>query len=77
MNSKELLTVIKRQMVDFEATQIRPKLLEKIYQALLTIQATSVESERGFSATNLFVNKLRTSLDDSSVDNLCFLHSYL
>ena len=49
----------------------------KPVNALMTIPATSVESERAFSAAGLFVSKLRTSLSDKSVDMLCFMRSHM
>lgn len=42
------LTSIKRDMKQFEGTGRRPRSLEKIYQALRTIQVTSCEAERSF-----------------------------
>ena len=48
-----------------------------LFKALMTIPASSVESERAFSAAGLFVSKLRTSLSDNSVDMLCFMRSHL
>ena len=42
------LTTIKKDMKDFEETGKRSDTLEKVYQALLTIQVTSVEAERSF-----------------------------
>ena len=43
----------------------------------MTLPATSVESERAFSASGMVVTKMRTSLDDNAVNMLCFLRSYL
>ena len=37
----------------------------------------SVEAERTFSNAGLFITKLRCSLNDSSVDMLCFLREYI
>jgi len=44
----------------FEATNKRSNNLEKLYHALTTIKPKSVEPERAFSATRLFVTKLGT-----------------
>jgi len=41
--------------------------IEKPYHALITIKPTSVESKRDFSATELFVKKLRNRTNDESV----------
>jgi len=41
--------------------------LEKLYHALTAIKPTLMEPERPFSATGLFVTKLRNRLNDESV----------
>jgi len=51
----------------FEATKKRSNNLEKLFHALLTIKPKSVEPERAFSATGLFVIKLRNRLNDESL----------
>jgi hypothetical protein len=65
---KDVFSCIKKEMAVFELTGTRLSSLEKIYQALLTIPPTTVEAERAFSAAGLFITKLRTRLDDKSVD---------
>ena len=50
--------------------------LKKILDALMTIQPTSIESERVFSMSANFCTKKRSSLNDNSIDCLCFLKSY-
>jgi hypothetical protein len=40
----------------FESMGKRPETLEKILKALIMIPATSVESERTFSAAGMFVS---------------------
>ena len=47
-----------------------------IFRSLLTIPPTSVESERAFSATGLFVTKIRSRLGDYTIDTLVFLRDY-
>ncbi len=47
--------------------------LEQLLDALKTIRPSSVESESVFSTMGLMVTKLRSSLDDSSVNALCVL----
>jgi len=51
----------------FEATNMRSNNLEKLYHALIPINPKSVEPERAFSVTGLFVTKLRNRLNDKSV----------
>jgi len=54
-------------MSHFEATKKRSNNLEKLFHALITINLKSVEPERAFSATGLFLTKLRNRLYDESV----------
>ena len=61
----------------FEASRVQPANLQTLYEALLTIQPTSVEAERAFSACGLFVTKLRSRLLDSTIDALCFIWNAL
>ena len=60
----------------FEATGERTLHLNMLFQALMSLPPTSIESERAFSAAGLFVTKLRSSLSDKSINCLCFLKSY-
>ena len=60
----------------FEATNKRPKNLEKLYHTLLKIKPTSVEPERAFSAMGLFVTKLRNRLNDESLNASIFMHQF-
>jgi len=59
-------TVIKEKRL-FEVTKKRSDNFEKLYHALITIKPISVEPERAFSPTGLFVTKLRNRLNDESV----------
>ena len=56
-----------KEMSLFEATKKKPDNLEKLFYALTTIKPKLVETERAFSATGLFVTKLRNRLNDESV----------
>ncbi|KRX28967.1 hypothetical protein T09_2818, partial [Trichinella sp. T9] len=47
-------------MAVFEAVGQRPKTLQKLYDALITAPPTSCETERSFSAVELFVGSLAT-----------------
>jgi len=62
--------VVKKAMSFFEATKKRSNILEKLFQALITFKAKSVESEKAFSTSGLFVTKLRNRLIDESVLSL-------
>ena len=63
--------MVQKECEVFEASGRRPANIQHLYEALLTIQPTSVEAERAFSACGLFVTKLRSRLHDSTVDMLC------
>lgn len=61
----------------FESTHSRTQNLDNLFNYVKTIQVTSIESERAFSASGLFVTKMRSRLSPSTVNALCFLQSYL
>lgn len=50
--------------------------VELLFNALLTVRPTSVESERVFSVTGQFVNKIRNRLSDESINALSVLQNY-
>jgi len=59
--------IVKKEMSLFEVKNKRSNNLEKLYHALIAIKPKSMEPERAFSATGLFVTKLRNILTDESV----------
>ena len=61
----------------YETTLVKSHNLKKLQNALLSIKATSVESERAFSAAGLFITKVRSRLSAETIDGLCFTKSYL
>ena len=65
----EVLHEIWKEMNVFETTGERPAKLQKLYRALITLPASSVEA-------GLFLMKIRSSLADSSIDRLVFLRKY-
>ena len=67
---------IKKEFQYYERTQKRTPILQKLYEALLTVQPTSTQSERNFSIAGGIVTKTRTNLADETVDMFCFLKSY-
>ncbi|KRZ88157.1 hypothetical protein T08_13634 [Trichinella sp. T8] len=69
-HGKDIMKIIKNEIAVFEAVGQRPKTLQKLYDALITVPPTSCETERSFSAAGLFVTKLRSSLKDETIDTL-------
>ena len=67
---------LKHEFSAFEISKKRSATLEKLYLALCSIPATSVESERAFSAVGLFITKLRSRMGDKSIDSLLTLRSH-
>ena len=72
----KLLSAVRAEMAVFEVNGQRGHCLEAVYNYLLTVPPTSVEVERAFSAAGLLCTKLRSRLDDATVDTLCFLRAY-
>jgi len=65
---EEILSqIVKKEMSLFEATKKRSNNLEKLLHASITINPKPFEPERAFSATGLFVTKIRSRLNDESV----------
>lgn len=70
---KDLTSIIKKELLIFELESNRGKNLEMCYENLQSIPPTSVESERMFSSSGIICTKIRSSLNDESLDILCFL----
>ena len=60
----------------FESTRKRTEKLDLLYQALLTIKPTSVESERAFSLGGSFCTKVRSKMNASTLSALVTLKLY-
>ena len=54
----------------------RPKNLELLFKALLTIKPTSVEPERAFSAMGFFQPKIRNRMGDKTLDALITMRQF-
>lgn len=74
--TEDILTLLKVEMLLFENGGDRGQLLSKAYRWLRSMKPTSVESERAFSAAGILCNKLRTSLNDTTIDCLSFLRTH-
>lgn len=70
------LTGLKSEMLAFDNTGIKGKILKYCYTSLLSVPATSVEPERNFSAAGNIVTKLRTKLSDESIKDILMLKSF-
>ena len=71
-SSKSIL----KEMSVFELTKTRTKNLDILFNVLKGICITSVEAERSFSASGLFVTKLRICLNEDTLDIFCTLRTY-
>ena len=69
----DITHAIKTEMQLFTSSGNRGHCLQKAYEYLITIHATSVEAESAFYAAGVICSKLRSCLGDESIDNLCFL----
>jgi len=76
VENHNLLASVKKEMTLFEANKSRGFHLELAYKYMKTIRPTSVESERVFSASGYFCNKIRSRLGNTTLDELSFLRTY-
>jgi hypothetical protein len=60
----------------FKDDGIRRAHLQLVYDYLSTVAPSSIESERAFSAANQICTKMRSRLNDSTTDCLCFLRAH-
>ena len=60
----------------FEATRKRTEHLEMLFQCLMSVKPTSVESERTFSTGGGFCTKVRSRMSDATLSALVFLKKY-
>lgn len=67
---------IQKELNFFDAIGTRSPKLEKLMQALITIQPTSTRSERVFSVAGCFSTKIRNRLTYKMLNSLVFLKYY-
>lgn len=72
----DLETKIRVEMALYDSGGKMGEHLTKVYKALKSIPPTSVESERAFSSAGLMCNKIRSTLNDDSLDALVSLRSF-
>lgn len=63
-------------MAYFKQQNIKGKYLTKLHKYISTVRPTSVESERAFSAAGLIATRYRSSLNDETLNVMCFLRAY-
>ena len=63
-------------MTFYKEQGIREKYLDKVFNRLKTVWSTSVESERAFPAASYLCTKIKSRLEDKSLDILAFLRCY-
>ena len=71
-----LAKIVANEMLVFEKNKTRGIYLDKIYNMLITIKPSSVESERAFSSAGLVCTKIRSRMNDDTLDHLCFLRAF-
>jgi hAT family C-terminal dimerisation region len=79
VGSKNIQKEIRTEMAVFEQQIVKGPNLSKCYKYLKSIPSiplTSVESERCFSASGNIVTKLRSSMNDDTLDAISFLRSH-
>lgn len=74
--NKNIFKIIKNEMAQYEEYGTRGKYLNIIFDYLKTVQPTSVESERVFSVAGQFCTKIRSRLNDDTLNCLCFLRAH-
>lgn len=67
---------LKQELKNFKKTKVRGPKLDFIYNNMKNIQVSSVESERSFSVSGRFCNKLRSSVGDDALSALTMLFYY-
>lgn len=75
-NKQDKKNIIKTEIKQLFEQSSKGKFMTVLYESLLSIAPTSVESERAFSAAGLFCTKIRSALSDPTLNVLCFLRYY-
>ena len=65
-----------KEMQMYVKTKVRSPTLDRLFEGLKTIQATSVAAERRFSEANILVSKVCNRLCDENIDAISFLKCY-
>ena len=73
--TSNLATVIRQEIALFEGGGSRGRTTSSVCLRTCSLCHLSVEAERVFSAAGIVCSRLRTRLDDATLDNLCFLRT--
>jgi len=68
--------IVSKEIEYFRATSNKGEILQRLFMILNSIPACSVDAEGAFSACGLFCTKIRSRLNDSTLDTLCFLRKH-
>ena len=72
-DTKDQFNSLSKEFSLYIESKSRTPNLELLYRALLNIPPTSVTCERLFSKSGFLVSNRRSSLEDRTIDDLCFL----
>ena len=67
---------LKREFSWYERNKVKTPLLNQLYNALLSIQPTSTQSERNFSISNNVLTKQRKRLLNKNLNAIVFVKSH-
>ena len=73
--SSGLLNIVRKEMAYFKEQNIK-KNIYKLQKYILTVRPTSVKSEWAFSAAGLIGTRYKSSLNDETLNVMCFLKAY-
>ena len=68
--------IINKEIQWFEATKQRPENSEKLHRSPLTIRLMSVEAERTVSALGLLATKIRSRLNDDTLNAMIVMRQF-
>lgn len=67
---------LRAEFTYLETEGLKGKFLTMLFEALSTVRPTSVDSERAFSVSGNFVTKIRSRMEDDTLNVLCILKDY-
>ena len=76
LTGSDLTKIVNNEIIILERENRRSKYLNLVYNNLLTIKPTSVESERAFSVAGIICTKIRSNLSDDTLDTICMLRAH-